>query len=62
MVRADNEHAKSSFAPPSHYNATLCATKVYTGTELHCIIITVHMFIISYHIDGAQCDVVSLNA
>ena len=33
-VRADNEHAKLSCAPPSQYKATLCTTKVYIGTEL----------------------------
>ena len=34
MVRVDNEHAKSSCAPPNQYKAMLCNTKVYVGTEL----------------------------
>ena len=35
-TKVDNEHAKSSCAPPNRYKATLCTTKVYFGTELHC--------------------------
>ncbi len=35
-VVAHNAHAKSSYAPPNQYKATLCTTKVYIGTELHC--------------------------
>ena len=34
--KVDNEHAKSSCAPPNQYKAMLCTTKVYVGTELHC--------------------------
>ena len=36
IKKFDNEHAKSSCAPPNWYKATLCTTKVYVGTELHC--------------------------
>ena len=32
----DNKHAKSSCASPNRYKATLCTTKLYVGTELHC--------------------------
>ena len=35
-VRVDNDHEKSSCAPPNQYKATLCTTIVYVGTELHC--------------------------
>ena len=30
------KYAKSSCAPPDQYKSTLCTTKVYVGTELHC--------------------------
>ncbi len=36
IKKFDNEHAKSPCAPPYRYKATLCTTKVYVGTELHC--------------------------
>ena len=35
VVGADNDHAKSSCAPPNQYKPKLCTTKVYVGTELH---------------------------
>ncbi len=34
--KVDNGHAKWSCAPPNWYKATLCTTKAYAGTELHC--------------------------
>ena len=34
--KINNEHAKSSWAPSNWYKATLCTTKVYVSTKLHC--------------------------
>ncbi len=36
MQKFDNEHAKSSCAPPNRYEAMLCTTEVHVNTELHC--------------------------
>ncbi len=36
ISKVHKEHANSSCAPPNQYKATLCTTKVYVGTELHC--------------------------
>ncbi len=35
IKKIDNEHTKSSCAPPNRHKATVCTTKVYVGTELH---------------------------